>query len=257
MARHPADEVETVATAETLLEIVEFLKNSEGAGITEMATELGYAKSTVHRHVSTLESLGYLVTTDDGYRLGLRFLELGRQAQRRHRGYRLAKDKVEEIATETGERVQFIVEEHSQAVYVWRSHGERAVRTDPGVGSRIPLYATAAGKSILAQLPEPELEELIEQFEFEPLTAKTITDPTELRDELETIRDRGYSFNREENLESLRAVGVPVLGADDEVIGALSVSGPSHRLKGDRFEEELPDLLLGAANELQLNIAYS
>lgn len=257
MARQPADEVETVATAETLLEILEFLKTEEGSGVTEIASALGYAKSTVHRHVTTMESLGYLVSTDDGYRLGLRFLELGRRAQRRHRGYRLAKDKVEEIATETGERVQFIVEEHSDAVYVWRSHGERVVRTDPGVGSRIPLYATAAGKSILAHLPEAELEELIEQFDFEPLTESTITDPDELRNELEAIQERGYSFNMEENLDSLRAVGVPVLGADEEVIGALSVSGPSHRMKGERFEEELPDLLLGAANELQLNIAYS
>lgn len=257
MTRQPADDGETVATAETLLEIVEFLKTVEGAGVTEIATELGYAKSTVHRHVSTLESLGYLVATDDGYRLGLRFLELGRQAQRRHRGYRLAKTKVEEIATQTGERVQFIVEEHSEAVYVWRSHGERAVRTDPGVGSRVPLYATAAGKSILAHLPDPQLEELIEQFDFEPLTENTITDSEDLRDELSAIRERGYSFNMEENLESLRAVGVPVLGAEDEVIGALSVSGPSHRMKGERFEEELPDLLLGAANELQLNVAYS
>lgn len=257
MPRQPDNEVDTVTTAVTLLDIVEFLKTEEGAGVTEVATELGCAKSTVHRHVSTLESLGYLVRTDDGYRLGLRFLELGRQAQRRHRGYRLAKDKVEEIANETGERVQFIVEEHSEAVYVWRSHGDRAVRTDPGVGSRIPLYATAAGKSILAHIPEPELESLIGQFEFEPLTAETITDSDELRDELKTIRERGYSFNREENLDSLRAVGVPVLGEEDEVIGALSVSGPSHRMKGERLEEELPDLLLGAANELQLNIAYS
>lgn len=257
MPRLPADDVETVATSETLLEIVELLKMQEGTGITEVATELGYAKSTVHRHVSTLESLGYLIRTDEGYRLGLRFLELGRQAQGRYRGYRLAKDKVEEIANETGERVQFIVEEHSEAVYVWRSHGERAVRTDPGVGSRIPLYATAAGKSILAHVPQPELEALIEQFDFEQLTDETITDPDDLRDELDAIRERGYSFNREENLDSLRAVGVPVLGANDEVLGALSVSGPSHRMKGERLQEELPDLLLGAANELQLNIAYS
>lgn len=247
----------TVATAETLLEIVEFLEASGGATVTEVADALGYAKSTVHRHLSTLEALGYVVDSPAGYRIGLRFLELGRSAQHRHRGYRLAKDKVEEIADVTGERAQFIVEEHGQAVFVWRSHGERAVRTDPGIGSRLPLYATAAGKAILAHLPEERLADLLAELTLEPVTDATITEREDLLDDLAAIRERGYSFNREENVETLRAVGVPVLGEDGEAIGAFSVSGPTHRMKGDRFEEELPDLLLGAANELQLNITYA
>ena len=76
------------------------------------------------------------------------------------------------------------------------------------------------------------------------------------RSELETIRERGYSFNLQENLEGLNAVGVPVKGQNG-VIGALSISGPSHRLKGDRLKSALPDLLMGEANELELNISYA
>lgn len=41
------------------------------------------------------------------------------------------------------------------------------------------------------------------------------------------------------------------------MIGGISVTGPSHRLNGERLESDLPDLLLGAANELELNIAHS
>lgn len=246
---------DTVATARTLFDIVEFLKENDGATITEVAASLGYAKSTVHRHLSTLKHLGYVVEDGNGHHVGLRFLQLGWNAQNRHTGYKLAREKVEEIAEKTGERVQFIVEEHGKAVYVYRALGEHAVHTDPGLGSRIPLHATSAGKAILANLPEKRRFEITEQEAFEPITDATITDPDELFEELAVVREQGYSFNIQENLDGLHSVGVPIRDSDG-VIGALSLSGPSHRLKGERFETELPDLLLGAANELELNIAH-
>jgi DNA-binding IclR family transcriptional regulator len=256
----PRDKDDTpnmVRTTRTMFKIIEYIKGRDGTTITEIATELGYAKSTVHRHLATLTELGYAVEESDGFHVGLRFLELGQDAKTRRKGAKLAKDKVEEIANQTGERAQFLVEEHGKAVYIYRSFGEHAVRTDPGIGSRIPLHATAAGKAILADMEEAHRFEIIEQADFTPITQSTITEREQLCNELETIRERGYSFNRQENLDGLHAVGVAVTGPEDDVIGALSVSGPTHRLTVERFEEELPTLLLGAANELELNIAHS
>jgi DNA-binding IclR family transcriptional regulator len=248
---------DTVRTAETMFDIVERLVENDGATLAELATELDYAKSTVHRHLHTLEDLGYVVHRSDGYHVGLRFLEVGVTARSSYRGYDLVRKKVEEIAAATGERAQFFVEEHGKAVYLARAAGEQAVRTDPGLGSRIPLYAASAGKAILAELPEPELSDTIERMTFEPVTDHTITDPDELRAEIEAGRERGYFINKEELLRGTHAVGVAICGPDGDVIGGLSVTGPSHRLTGERFESELPDLLLGAANELELNIAHS
>lgn len=251
-----SQDVGGVKTTRTVFEIIEYVKTHNGVKISAIADELDFAKSTVHRHLTTLSDMGYLVEEKDGYYVGLRFLDLGQEARERRKGHELEKDKVEEIANKTGERAQFIVEEHGEAVYLYRTSGEHAVRTDPGIGSRIPLHATAAGKAILAALDDTELFDIIEQTDFDPITRNTITEPDELLAEVEAIRNRGYSFNRQENLQGLNAVGVAVNGPD-AVLGALSVSGPSHRIKGDRFEEALPDLLLGAANELELNIAHS
>lgn len=247
---------DSVQTARTLFDVVECLKEGGGMTVTEVSRELDYAKSTVHRHLHTLEELGYVVQWEDGYHVGLRFLDIGVTARNSHRGYKLIEKKVAELAEETNERAQFFVKEHGMAVYLARSTGERAVRTDPGIGSRIPLHVSSAGKSILATLPEGELFEFFEQTDLEPMTEHTITDPDRLRTELEEIRERGYSFNRQETLDGTHAVGVPVTGPDDEVIGGLSVTGPSHRMKGERYTRELPNLLLGAANELELNIAH-
>jgi DNA-binding IclR family transcriptional regulator len=247
---------ETVVATRTMFAIVDYVKQQEGATITEVANALDCAKSTAHRHLTTLEELGYVISDSDGFHIGLRFLDLGQRARRHIQGYELARDKVEQLAEKTGERAQFIVEEHGEAVYVHRTSGEQAVQTDPGIGSRIPLHATSAGKAILAHMDEAKRNEIIEQTEFDPITEATITNPEDLREELETIRERGFSFNREENLEGLHAVGVPVKSQDCDVIGALSVSGPTHRLRDEQFTEELPNLLLGTANELELNIAH-
>lgn len=247
----------TVLADETLLDIVEHLHDDAGATVTEIANELGYAKSTVHNHLSTLYGRGYVLKDGTAYHLGLRFLAVGERTRNRYPASQLAKEKVDDLARETGERAQFIVEEHGDGVYLHRALGERAVRTDPGIGNRIPLHATAAGKAILANVSEERLFDIAERTAFEAITERTITDESALRDELEEIRERGYAFNDQENLDGLRAVGVPITGPNDEVIGALSVSGPNHRFKGESFERELPNLLLGTANELELNIAYS
>ncbi|MFO8116285.1 MAG: IclR family transcriptional regulator [Halorubrum sp.] len=250
-------DADTVRTAETMFDVVQRLVENDGASLAELAAGLDYAKSTVHRHLHTLEDLGYVVRRDDGYHVGLRFLEVGVTARSSYRGYDLVRQKVEEIAAVTGERAQFFVEEHAKAVYLARAVGDQAVRTDPGIGSRIPLYAASAGKAILAELSDDELSDTFERMSFDPVTEQTITDPDELRDEIAAGRERGYFFNREESLRGTHAVGVAICGPDGEVIGGLSVTGPSHRLNGERLESELPDLLLGAANELELNIAHS
>ncbi|MCD2203370.1 IclR family transcriptional regulator [Halobacterium sp. KA-6] len=249
-------EADSVKSVETVFDVIEFINRRDGATISEAASELEYAKSTIHRHLSTLERRGYVVN-EDGYYVGLRFLEIGEDARNRKLAYQLAKEKVEELAEETDERAQFLVEEHGEAVYIHRAAGDRAIRTDPGIGKRIPLHATASGKGILAAMPPEKMSRIIEQAEFKQITNETITNPDTLYDELDQIRERGYAFNREENLDGLHAIGVPVKGPNGGVIGGLSVSGPSHRLTGERFEVDLPSLLLGTANELELNIAHA
>lgn len=246
-----------VKTTETAFKIIELLMEWDGGRLSDVAAELDLAKSTVHRHLSTLEDLEYVTRTDGVYRTGFRFLELGEQTRTRSDAYQLARGKVEDLAEETEERSQFIAEEYGKGIYVFRETGERAVHTDSEIGKRVPIHATAAGKSILASLTDDRVEEIVERRGLAKLTEHTITDADRLWADLEEIRDRGYSINDQENTSGLRAIGVPVEYETGEPLGALSVSGPTHRFRGTLFEETLPNLLLGTANELELNIKYS
>lgn len=246
----------TVKTTETVFRIVEALSVHDGIRITALANELEMSKSTVYRHLTTLRELGYVDRVGDDYLLGLRFLLLGEEARNRRKEYALVKEKVESLAHETGERVQFAVEEHGQAVHVFRDTGENAVKTDWKLGERVGLHETACGKAILANLDGGRIDDIIERRGLPPSTENTITDEDMLKEDLQKVRDMGYALNREENTSGLYAVGVPVFDDDGNVLGSLSVSGPVHRMKGDEFTEDIANLLLGVSNEIEVNCQF-
>lgn len=243
-------------TTETSLAVVEALRDLDGARVNEVADHLDTTPSTIHRHLTTLKKHDYVTKEGDIYRPGLRFLTVAGYLRNREPGYRIATEKVDQLASETGERVQFIVEEHGQRVYIHTAVGEDAVKTNAYMGKRGPLHCSAAGKSILAALPDERVNEIIDRRGLSPVTENTITDRERLLEELERIEKREFAFNREESILGLNAVGTAIQRPDGRVFGALSISGPVHRFKGENLKETIPDLLLGAANELELNIEY-
>lgn len=225
--------------------------------LTELADELGMAKSTVHRYLQTLLRSHYLTREGDTYHLSLRFLDLGEHARTRKAGYRMAIEKVTDLADRTDERATFFVEEHGHAVIVHREASSQAVNTDSRVGKSVDLHTIAAGKAIMAEWPDQRIREFLEGRDFPRRTPNTIVDEERLLEEIADVRSRGYATSREEVIEGLSSVASSVCDPSGREIGALSVFGPSHRMKGERFEKEIPDLLLGVTNEIELNVRYA
>lgn len=246
-----------VSTVRTAFEIVEAIQELDGATITELANHLGVAKSTVHRHVKTLERELYVIERNGVVDLGLQFLNHGVYARDKQPGFQAAREKVGEIAEETGELSTFIVQERHLGFLLCRIKGHNAVETGDWIGKPVYLHATAGGKSILAHSDEAEVETVLERIGLPPQTTNTITDEEALYEELARVRENGFAINREEHIEGLNAVAVPIFGKNQRILGALVVSGPTNRLNGQRLERDLPDLLLGASNELELNLTYS
>jgi len=239
------------------LRILEVIGNSDGITLDELIEEIDMAKTTVYRHLHSLREAEYVVKHQNQHFLSMKFLKYPEHCKRREPGYRFAAEKVEELADETGEAVQFFVEEFGYATYVFRSAGEKAAQTNPVPGERVPIHAIAGGKAILAHLPTERIEQIIDKRGLSRLTEHTVTDRRELFDELETIRTRGYSINQQEHIEGLNAIGAPVLLPDDTVLGSISISGPANRLQIETIEDEFVDLLLGIINELELTIQYN
>lgn len=245
-----------IKTGETMFRIIEYLMEEDGAGVTEIAGQVGKAKSTVHDHLTTLRATGYVIKEDGEYNLSLRFLKLGEYVRTRKQLYTLVEEEVQDVAEETGLRARFTAREGNRGLALVTARGKKKhPHIGFTVGERLPLHATASGKVILAHLPESYVDDVL-SGDLERRTENTITDPETLRAECETIRQRGYAFNREESFEGLNALSVPVFDADDTVVGGLCVSGSSNQLQGEWFKEELPQFLQGIANELKLTLMY-
>jgi DNA-binding IclR family transcriptional regulator len=240
-----------VKAVDTTLDVVQHLHQAESAGIKEVADAVDVGTSTAHRHLTTLHERGYIVRKGNEYALSLRFLTHGGRQRETLRANQLIHRKVRQLSEDTSERVQFITEEHGERVYMYTHAGADAVKTDATIGKRGPLHVSAAGKAILTNLPADRREQILNRVAT-PETAQWEA----LDEELETVRERGYAFNDEESTSGLRAVGVPVQYESDTVLGAISVSGPANRLTGEYFREELPNLLMGSVNEVELNIEY-
>jgi DNA-binding IclR family transcriptional regulator len=224
--------------------------------VSELAADVGASKSTVYAHLQTLRGLGYVVTTDDGYALGVKFLNLGDAARRRHPPYRAAKTEMDRLVESVGERGQVMVEEGGRGVYVYQVKADQAVQTDSHVGTTVNLHATAVGKSYLAFAPEAKRAEVLSGG-LDAITSNTVTDRAAFEAELATVRERGYAFNDEERTPGMRAVGAPIRTADGEVLGALSVSGPTTRLSGEWYRTEVPEMVTRAARVVGIRATYS
>jgi DNA-binding IclR family transcriptional regulator len=247
----------TVQATRTSLAVLETLKRLDGAGVTAVAEELGIPKSTTHNHLRTLVDEGYVVAEEDGYRPSLRFLEFGEATRHRLSVYGTGEPEVRRLAEETGELANMAVEERGWGVYVARASGSDAVQVDVFAGMHVHLHCTALGKALLAHLSDARVDEILDRHGLPELTDETITDRETLHEELATVRERGYAYDRGERLPGIRCVAAPVVDPDGRVLAALSVSGPSTRMQGDRFHEEIPELLVSAANVVEINVTYA
>ena len=246
-----------IKSAETALRIVETIRELDGASVSELAAELDRPTSTVHNYLQTLEANEYLTKEDGTYRIGLRFLGLGKHIEDRLQIREIAIPEIDELAERTGELASLLLEEHDKGVYVYLHSGDKAVYLDARPGMRTYLHQTGLGKAILSAAGEAKVDSVIEAHGLPRATPNTITDPDELKAELAAIGERGYAIDRGERVSGVRCVAVPIDPSGGEPVGAISVSGPKSRVKGEFFEEELPELVEEAANVIEINYRFA
>ena len=243
-----------VRATETSIRMLEGLIDLGGeAGITELATHLSVAKSTVYKHLNTLDSNGLVVKHGDRYRIGLRALEFGGYAQRYDGVYDTARPQLRKMADETGELANLMFEEDGWGVYVHTSRGEDAVDIDTQTGRRAHLHATGLGKAILATLPEERVEAIVDSRGLPGVTEHTITDRAELLAELDEVRAEGIAYDREECVEGMACIARP-LSTPSERPAAISITGPGSRVSSGGTEATIRTVLEEAGNVIELEL---
>jgi len=242
------------SVTETVFEVIEALDELDEATVTELADRLDLSPSTVHNHLGALYRLGYVVKDDSEYRLSLRFLNLGMSTRNNLRMSEVVQPAVDDLARETNEAAWTATLEDEWVYFTSSARGEDAIQAYGDLGARRRPHAIAAGKVILARLPEEKARRIIDRIDLEEFTENTITSEDELFEEFEEIREQGYALNRGERLDGGRAVACALI-QEGEPLGAIGVSGPAHRFQGERLTEELPAAVGGAKNIIELDLS--
>lgn len=256
MKRDDTDDAGQLGSVRRAFDILELIDENDGIGVSELAEQGDLPKSTAHVYLKTLAETGF-VTNDDGtYKLSLRFLEFGGRVRQKQDLFQAAKEEIEALSERTGEVASLGVEENGQRVLLYISEGEDAVYDKTQTGERTNLHWTALGKAILAYLPADRVDSIVERHGLPGRTENTITAREELFDELETIRERGYSIEDEERRTGMRSIGVPIRSEDGVVLGSISLTGPKSRFGEDRIESALVDELENAVNVIEIKYKH-
>lgn len=246
-----------VKSVEHSLGIVEHLRDHGPIGVSDLAERVDMPKSTVYVHLQTLRKHGYVVQTDGKYDIGLRFLETGGVVRRRNSLYRAAREEVDQLAAQVEEAANLGVEQNGRRVILYKSEFGEAIYDNTPTGEFTCIHWTAIGKAHLAHASAERVEEIVDQHGLPAATEHTITDTEQLFIDLERTRERGFAVENEEHRNGVAAIAVPIFDTRaDEIVGALSVSGPRQRLvTGDdpvEIKEDVVDAVRNRANVAEL-----
>jgi IclR family transcriptional regulator, pca regulon regulatory protein len=201
-------------------------------GISELAQDLGLTRSTTHRYVATLASLGYLEQDDvtRKYRLGPRVLDLGFAVLGSLELREVAAPHLRRLTDSTGHTSNLAIRDDTDVILIDRVRGRPGryhhLEFSLHVGSRLPAYCSATGKALIAFLPRPDLDRLLDRTDLVARGPRTQTDKKALLAELETVRRTGLAVNDEELESALRSIAAPVRARSGDVVASVNVAIP-------------------------------
>ena len=247
--------IQSVSHALDVLE--EFHGDVDELGVTELSKKLKLHKNNVFRILATLQSRNYIEQNkaNENYRLGIRCLELGQTFIHQRGMLKQAKPVLQELAEKTGETSYVSILRGNEVVYLDSVEPATTVRVVSRLGFHMPTHATAAGKALVAFESEDDLRKRFDQ-ELKRYTKNTFGTAEELFRDLEAVRERGYATDLEEFEEGLRCVASPIRDYTRKVIGALSVSGPAHRLSDEKIEAVFSADVTRLAKELSIRLGF-
>jgi IclR family pca regulon transcriptional regulator len=231
-----------------------FGPDRERLSLSEVARATGLTRAAARRFLLTLVKLGYVRSDGREFSLRPRVLELGYAYLSGLALPEVAMPHLEDLSAELHESSSISVLDGHQIVYVARVPTKRIMTVAISVGTRFPAYATSMGRVLLAAMSPAELDQYLTEATFEPFTAQTVTDPEQLRQVMRDVARQGYSIVDQELEEGLRAIAVPIRGANGTVTAALNVSAHARRLSPEAMRAELLPFMLETARQIEADL---
>jgi DNA-binding IclR family transcriptional regulator len=196
----------------------------------EIATQLGVARSTGYRYLQSLVSTGFIEEAAAGFRLGPRIFELARLARVGIGLSEVSLPSMRRLAAQVNETVLLTRRSGRSVVCLDLVEVQQVARLSYERGQVLPINAGAAAEVLLAWADPAEVTAILTQAPLERFTAKTLTDPVELRARLAHIRKRGIAISQGELDQHILGVAAPIRDASGSVCAAISIAALAARV---------------------------
>jgi len=250
-----------VQSAERIFHVFETIAESGPMGLMALSQRLNLHKSTVHRLLTSLSYMGYVEQDEETskYRLTFKIVELSNKFLTRVDILSIVHPYMEKLANQCQETVHLVQRVGTNVVYIDKVSPliirDTSIQMGSQVGLARPMYCSAVGKSILAELPEGEIKDIWDNSVIEKKTEHTILSFEQLLRELEKVREKGYALDNEENEIGVRCIGASIFNHQGQVKYAFSVSAPVSRMADGKIKE-LREYVLDVKKELSKKLGY-
>ncbi|AOX11790.1 MULTISPECIES: IclR family transcriptional regulator [Pseudomonas] len=228
-----------------------FTAESDELTLSQIAAKAELDPGTTYRMLNTLVDLGYVSRIPESKRfsLTLKILNLGFHAIAHTDLRSLVRPVLRGLVSETSEAASFAVLQGADVLYLERVRaGITRLGVDIRIGTTVPACQTAIGQSILAFLPDHEVERIKELSSSTSFMSKSLSRP--LSEVLEQIRKDGYIITESLFAEGLRILAVPVLDIDGYPVGAISIAAPAVRCTTEELERRALSVTIAAAKNI-------
>ena len=240
MKNKPPYAVESVDNA---LRILQMLRDSGQVRVSDVAAELGIARSTAHRLLAMLVYRDFAVQSEDrSYRPGPAIAAEPLRGEPTQRLRQLMRPHMEALCDQVAETINLVVRLGIQTRFLHTVESAHVLRVGDRQGTILPAWKTSGGKVLLAELPDAQLTALLRGASGRPPEGLTAAERRSLVTQLRLVRDQGYAENIEESESGVCAIGVCVRDRLGDPVAALSVSAPSVRYTPDRSRVFLREL---------------
>lgn len=227
-----------VGVVTKVLHLLELLDQTpDGLSLKDVAALSKINKSTVHRFLSHLVSREYLYRNNLGiYMIAPKLSLLGAGASFQRTLSMISRPILENLCRVTTETVNLAVLDGFEVFYIDVIETSHEFRLVSKIGARRPFYCTSLGKAIVANMDEQAQESLFASGVLRQVTPSTITNLAQLRQQFGHIRQHGFSIEEEEAVIGVRCLAAVIRGPEGKIVGAISVSGPTVRIKNENLD---------------------
>jgi len=245
-----------VESVDNALRILQRLRDSGEVRISDVAAELGIARSTAHRLLAMLVYRDFAVQAEDrSYRPGPAIAAEPLRGEPAQRLRQVMRPHMEALCDQVAETINLMVRLGTQTRFLHTVESAHVLRVGDRQGTILPAWKTSGGKVLLAELPDVQLTALLRGAGGRPPEGMTAAERRALVNQLRLVREQGYAENIGESESGVCAIGVCVRDKAGDPVAALSVSAPSVRYTPNRsraFLRELRTTVARARDDISL-----